>query len=274
MMLGSVGLELLVGGLALLLLLGALAEAADEVDVLDLLGPGLDACALEVVPAGAPALGLVAALDPEGLLDDFAADALLLLLVLIRLAGALDLLLHLDLLLGRTLDLLLLALVLALALLRLVDVLLLEVVEDDAFEVEGVEEGALGEGLDVVGVDGPDLEGVLALLDDLAVLGDVCDLDVRVADGLQEVVLVVHGLDAALDALEVVLVVGVGLYQPDHLFPLLQRHCQSEFQQRQMLHISHSAHYLIIPLSINPIPFHIHSCKITNYQHSVPAHPP
>jgi hypothetical protein len=54
-----------VGRLALLLIIISLAEIAKELDVLDLLRLCPDPCALEVIPAGPPALGLVTALDPE-----------------------------------------------------------------------------------------------------------------------------------------------------------------------------------------------------------------
>jgi hypothetical protein len=110
-----------------------------------------------VIPAGAAAFGFVAALDPVGVVDDLAADAFLLLFVVV---------------LGLGFDLLLDAFGLLpglLSLAVLVDVLLLEVVEDVALEVEGVEEGSLGEGGDVFGVDRSDLEGVLFLGDDLCV---------------------------------------------------------------------------------------------------------
>lgn len=209
------------GGLALLLLLGAaLAELADEVYVFHLFWLGLDARALQVVPARAPALGLIAALDPVRLLNHLPTDALLLLVIFPRTpTDALALLLDLHhhshpLLLDHPLHaLLLLALVLALALLRLINVLLLKVVEHHAFQVEGVEEGALGEGLDMVGIDGPDLEGVLPQLYLLVIFGDLCDFKVRAVDGFEELVLVVHGLYAVFDVLEVLLVVGVGLDQ-------------------------------------------------------------
>lgn len=140
MIICSVGLELLVGGLALLLLLRpALAELADEIYVFHLFWFRLDARALQMVPARAPALALIAALDPVRLLDHLPANALLLLVIFPRApTDALALLLDLHhhsrpFLLDHPLHaLLLLALVLPLALLRLVNVLLLEVVEHHA----------------------------------------------------------------------------------------------------------------------------------------------
>lgn len=140
MIICSVGLELLVGGFALFLLLrSALAKLADEIYVFHLFWFRLDARALQMVPARAPALSLIAALDPVRLLDHLPANALLLLVIFPGTStDALALLLDLHhhsrpFLLHHPLHaLLLLALVLPLALLRLVNVLLLEVVEHHA----------------------------------------------------------------------------------------------------------------------------------------------
>jgi hypothetical protein len=62
--------------------LRAAAVVAGEVHVGDLFVFGVDACALQVVPARSAALVLVAALNPEGIRDDLAADALVLFLIL------------------------------------------------------------------------------------------------------------------------------------------------------------------------------------------------
>lgn len=99
---------------------------ADELEVSDVLLLALYTSAFEVVPAGAPALALVAAEDPERIRDGLPADALILVLVLL-----LDFLLWFF-----TFDVPLLTILGLFA-----RILLLLVVEDDSLEAEGVEEG-------------------------------------------------------------------------------------------------------------------------------------
>lgn len=95
----------------------------------------------------------------------------------------------------------------------------------------------------MVGIDGPDLEGVLPQLYLLVVFGDLCDFKVRAVDGFEELVLVVHGLYAVFDVLEVLLVVGVGLDELEDLLALGHGHCEAELQQRQVLDVCWCAHF-------------------------------
>jgi hypothetical protein len=142
--------------------------------VIDIFWFGSDTCAFEVVPARPSALALIFALNPEGVRDALAAYALVFLLHLVLL----DLFLRFLRPLHR---LLLLPLVFIDPFSR---VLLLEVVENNPFEVEGVEESALGEGGDVFRVDRPDLVCVISSLDHLAVFGNLCDFGVGTGDDL------------------------------------------------------------------------------------------
>lgn len=82
----------------------------------------------------------------------------------------------------------------------------------------------------MVWIDSAYLERMLALLDYLAVLGDVCNLGVGVVYSFQKFILVVHGLDGIFYVLKVVLVVWVRLDQFDDLFALLDGDCQSKFE--------------------------------------------
>ena len=168
---GSAGFEALLRRLALLVLQGLATVLAGKVELVDFLDLDGDAEAVEVVPARAPTLVFVGALHPAGVGDVLAADAFVLVFVFDFVDG-----------LEGTVEGLVVVLV------ELVDplalVFLLLVVEDDPFEVEGVEEGAFGEGGYLVGVDGADGVCVLPELDDLAVLRDFCDFGVASADHL------------------------------------------------------------------------------------------
>lgn len=94
----------------------------------------------------------------------------------------------------------------------------------------------------MVWIDGSDLEGVLSELYLLIVFGDLCDFKVRAVDGLEKLVLVIHGLYAAFDALEVLLVVRVGLDQLYDLLALGHWHGKAKLQESEVLDVGWCAH--------------------------------
>ena len=226
----SIRLDFFVRRLTFLIFIIALTEVAEEIYIFKLFWFRLDACTLEMVPSWAPAFTLVAALDPKRLLDDLTANTLLLFLVFVCFSTLDFFFTYFCFLFKRPLTLFFFPLVFSLVFLCLVNVLLLEVVKNYAFKIEGIEEGAFGKRLDMVWIDGADLEGVLSLLDHFAVFGDFCDFRVGWVNSFEEVVFIIHCFYGILYVLEVVLVVGVCLYQFNHFISLLHRHCQAEFQ--------------------------------------------
>jgi hypothetical protein len=57
-------------------------------------------------------------------------------------------------------------LIFAFTLLSLIDIFFFEVIEDNSLQIEWIKECTLCEGLNVIGVDGSNLEGVFSQLDD------------------------------------------------------------------------------------------------------------
>lgn len=94
----------------------------------------------------------------------------------------------------------------------------------------------------MVWIDGSDLKGMLSELYLLIVLGDLCNFKVRAVDGLEELVLVIHGLYAGFDVLEVLLVVWVGFDEFDHFFALWDWHGEAKLQESEVLDVGWCAH--------------------------------
>jgi hypothetical protein len=107
----------------------------------------------------------------------------------------------------------------------LVNILLFEVVKNYAFQIKGIEESTLSKGLDMVWVYGADLKGVLSLLDHFAVFGDFCDFRVGGVDSFEKFVFIIHCFYGVFNVLEVILIVGVCLYQLNNFISLLHRYC-------------------------------------------------
>lgn len=164
----SVGFEFLQGALALFILfIGPFAEFAQKLYIFHFLGFGLDACTFKVIPTRASALSFVAALNPIALLNYFAADAFLLLLVLaISSFGVFLKSFTLWIALGWLFQG---TLVISFDFLSLINILLFEIVEDYSLKVKGVEKSAFSQGLYMIRVDGSDLEGMLSQLNDSTV---------------------------------------------------------------------------------------------------------
>ena len=126
-------LELFLRRFAILLLVdvASLAVLADKLHVIDFFFIGLNPCALGVVPPRASAFVFVVAHDPQRIGDGLAADALVFVIVLGTLYFLLRFLLDVGAFFLPIFD-------------YLASILLLEVVEDDPFEVKGIEEGPFG----------------------------------------------------------------------------------------------------------------------------------
>lgn len=221
----SIWFEFFVRRLTFLIFIVALTEVAHEINVFNLFRLSLYACTLKMVPAWAPAFSLVAALNPKRLLDDLAANTFLLFFVFIYFSTFHFLFTTIRFFFRKPLTLFFFALVFSFVFLCLVNILLFEVVKNHAFQIERIEESTLGKGLDMVWVDGADLEGMLSLLDHFAVFGDFCDFRVGSVDSFEEFVFIIHCFYGVFYVLEVILIVGVRLYQLNHFISLMHRYC-------------------------------------------------
>lgn len=203
---------------ALLFIIIACAEFANEVNSFDIFGLSLNSCTLQVIPTRAPTFSLVTTLHPIALLNDLPANAFLLLLIVI----VASLCLFFDSLLSfsRSLHFLLLSLVLTLVFLGLVDVLFFQVVQDNSLKIKRVEKGSLSERCNVVRIDGSYLKGVFAHLDYLVVFGDICDFVMGCTDRLQKLILIGHSLNTVFDHLKIVLVLRIWADEFDGLVSL------------------------------------------------------